>query len=112
MYLPRVPISGSTAIANITGAVGSSITITTAAPHNLISGQRVRITGVTGDLAANGDFTIAVVPPVAPATQSTSFTLNTCVTTPNCSTSNSAAYTGGGNYLPFITSNPEEAEGE
>lgn len=109
MDLPRLPEVAGTAISNVTGGVGSTITVTTASPHGLSTNQRVRISGVTGDLAANGDFSITV-PPANPPGSATTFTLATCLTTPNCSTLNSAAYTGGGSYTTFSSSNPKEGE--
>jgi|HubBroStandDraft_6_1064221.scaffolds.fasta_scaffold176704_2 hypothetical protein len=46
----------------ITGASNASpIQITTAANHNYVSGARVAITGVGGNLAANGTFAVEVV---------------------------------------------------
>jgi len=54
----------------VAGASNTSpITITTAAPNSLETGEQVTITGVQGNTAANGTFTITVV-------NSTTFTLN------------------------------------
>jgi hypothetical protein len=48
-------------VINITGAsAGSPIVITTASPHNLQTGVQVTISGVLGNTAANGTFTITV----------------------------------------------------
>jgi hypothetical protein len=64
-------------IANNGVAVGSlnaatnatPIAVTFTAPHNLVTGQIVNITGVTGNTAANGKFTVTV-------TSTTQATLN------------------------------------
>lgn len=59
----------------------SPIQITTTTTHGLTTGQQVIISGVTGNLAANGTFQITV-------NNTTQFTLN--------STTGNGAYTGGG----------------
>jgi uncharacterized delta-60 repeat protein len=64
-----VPVAGG----SISGATnGTPITIQTATPHGLISGELVTISGVGGDTAANGIWTITVV-------DSTHFILNNSV---------------------------------
>ena len=62
-------LPGATAIP-ITGASNTSpVTITTASPNGLQTGAQIGISGVQGNNAANGTFTITVLNP-------TSFTLN------------------------------------
>jgi len=52
---------GITAVVSVTGASNASpINITTSAPHGLVTGQIVTITGVTGNTAANGTWPIIV----------------------------------------------------
>ncbi len=75
--------------ADITGTVvGASnpgvITITTAAAHGLATADQVTITGVTGNTAANGTFTIVV-------TGLTTFTLD--------GSAGNGAYAGGGAFV-------------
>ena len=65
----------------------SPISVGTAAAHGLVTGQQVSITGVEGDTAANGTWTVTVA-------DSTHFTLN--------GSTGNATYTGGGT----VTSNP------
>lgn len=81
-------MSLSYTISNTTGAGVSPIVVTTTTTHALFTGQQVDISGVLGNLAANGRFQITVI-------NTTSFSLNT-------STGN-GSYTGGGlvNTTPF-----------
>lgn len=73
---------GLAQIANISGATNASpIVISTTTSHNLASGDKVEISGVLGNTAANGAWNVTVL-------NSTSFSLNT-------STGN-GAYTSGG----------------
>ena len=44
----------------VTGATGTPIVITTSTPHGLAEGDQVTISGVQGNTAANGAFTISV----------------------------------------------------
>lgn len=62
--------SAAAASGNITSATTATpIVITTAAAHGLATGQQVAITGVNGNVAANGIWTVTVVSP-------TEFSLN------------------------------------
>lgn len=66
----------------VTGATNASpIVITTGQPHGFSSGNSVRIAGVTGNTAANGDRTVTVL-------SSTTFSLN--------GSAGNGTYTGGG----------------
>jgi hypothetical protein len=64
-YVP----SGFDSWTKITGSgisaasTSSPISITTDTPHGLITGARVRVSGVQGNTAANGDFTVTVTGP-------------------------------------------------
>jgi hypothetical protein len=80
----------------VTGATNASpIAITTSTPHGLATGERVAITGVQGNTAAN---TTATKPSwTITRTGATTFTLDT-------STGN-GAYTGGGTVTPLTTVN-------
>lgn len=78
MDLPQT-LDRTTGITNATNA--TPIVITSASNHGLATTDRVRITGVTGNTAANGDFTITVIDP-------TRFSLN--------GSAGNGAYTGGG----------------
>jgi hypothetical protein len=84
---------GPLTVTNATNA--SPIAITTSAPHGLATGERVAITGVQGNTAAN---TTATKPSwTITRTGATTFTLDT-------STGN-GAYTGGGTVTPLTTVN-------
>lgn len=91
MDLPQV-LSGSTAIAvgNMTGA-GVGPIVVTSPGHGLSAGEnpQVRITGATGNTAANGDFSVTLVDPDGggPLTNADGFSLNGTV--------GNGAYTGG-----------------
>jgi hypothetical protein len=70
--LPGIVVSSSISTSNIpvsSASNASPIRITTSIAHGLFTGARVNISGVTGNGAANGDWTISVV-------DSTRFTLN------------------------------------
>ena len=83
-----VPVSQVT----ITGAsYAAPIAITTASPHGYQTGQQVTITGVAGNTAANGTFTITVTSP-------TSFTLNGSV--------GNSTWTSGGTATGQLSGNP------
>jgi hypothetical protein len=83
-----VPLMANT----ITGASNTSpITITTASPHGYVSGAQVAISGVGGNTAANGTFTIAVTSP-------TTFTL--------AGSAGNAAWTTGGTAVASLSGNP------
>ena len=72
------------AVANLTvtaASVANPIVITTSAAHGLSTGRRVRISDVTGNTAANGDWTITVL-------SATTFSLNVSF--------GNAAYVSGG----------------
>jgi len=75
-------------VSNTTGAGVSPIVITTTTTHALFTGQQVTISGVLGNLAANGTFQITV-------TSTTTFSLN--------GSTGNGSYTGGGviNTTPF-----------
>lgn len=71
--------------ATITDATNASpIEIETSAPHGLTTGDRVRVQGVTGNIAANGDWTIIV-------TAADTFTIN--------GSTGDGAYVSGGEAL-------------
>ena len=83
--VPLLPIS-------ITAASNTSpITITTAQPHGYVSGAPVSISGVGGNTAANGTFTITV-------TGANMFTL--------ASSTGNGAYTSGGTAVVSLSGNP------
>ncbi len=72
----------------ITGATNAGpIVITTSTTHGLATGAKVQISGVAGNTAANGTFTITVV-------DTTHFSLN--------GSTGNAAYTGGGTWTPLF----------
>lgn len=68
-------------VSNTTGAAVSPIVVTTTSTHALFTGQQVNISGVLGNLAANGTFQITVL-------STTTFSLN--------GTTGNGSYTGGG----------------
>ena len=85
VFVPLLPIS-------ITAASNTSpITITTAQPHGYVSGAPVSISGVGGNTAANGTFTITV-------TGANMFTL--------ASSTGNGAYTSGGAAVVSLSGNP------
>ncbi len=93
-WLTAMPGDLGTAITgktlNVAGASQTTpITITTTAPHGLRTGMQVNISGVLGNTAANGDFTVGV-------TSATAFTLN--------GSAGNAAWTGGGSVVAVSTS--------
>lgn len=100
MDLPRTA-EASVGIADVTN--GSPIVITSVGAHGLNNDDQVKISGVTGTNAANGSFTITVIPPVAPATVSTQFSLD--------GTTGDGNYTGGGTWQKISGLQPDE-EGE
>lgn len=101
MDVPRQPTSPSQTITN---AAGSPIVITTAAAHGFTNGDRVRVSGVTGNTNANGDFTVTGV------TTTTTFTLSQCLTAPGCGVASNGTYTGGGGAFGYHTSNPDKGK--
>jgi hypothetical protein len=94
MDLPQT-LEGSSAITDVTGAGVSPIVITSN-NHGLKNGDRVRIGGVMGNAAANGDFTVTVV-------NANQFSLD--------STIGNGDYTGGGTWSRIEGLQPG-AEGE
>ena len=58
--LPYDPVYGNK-LGTITGATNASPIVITSNNHGLVNGDRVTITGVTGNTAANGTFTILVL---------------------------------------------------
>ena len=84
-------IPPSTLVASVIAATNASpIAITTGAPHGLSTGDKVFLTGVTGNTAANGVWIITV-------TGGSNFTLN--------GSAGNGAYAGGGSvYLPTLAS--------
>ncbi len=88
--LPSVSVTGAsnTAAVSQTGVVNPApIEITTASAHGLQTGMQVSITGVLGNTAANGRFTVTVM-------GATTFTLN--------GSGGSGNWTGGGTIVPNI----------
>jgi hypothetical protein len=76
---------------DVTGATNASpIVITTAEPHGYQSGMQVSISGVAGNTAANGTFTITVI-------DSTSFSLN--------GSTGNGAWTSGGSVIGILSGN-------
>ena len=56
-----IPLTPETAPVAVTGATNTApIIITSAANHELFTGQQVSVTDVTGNTAANGNFTVTV----------------------------------------------------
>ena len=72
---------GAAAAATITGATNASPIVVTSAAHGLVTGSQVTITGVTGNTAANGIWTVTVV-------DANRFSLN--------ASTGSGSYSGGG----------------
>jgi hypothetical protein len=80
---------GITKIGTVSGATNASpIVITTAASHNLVTGNTVQIYDVLGNTAANGKFVVTVTGP-------TTFSLN--------GSTGNAAYTSGGTVAQWQT---------
>ena len=78
-----------TSAIGVTGATNAApIVVTTAAPHGLATGMQATITGVNGNTAANGPFTITVTSPSA-------FALN--------GSTGNGIWTGGGVVVADIT---------
>jgi len=76
---------------DVTGATNASpIVITTAEPHGYQSGMQVSISGVAGNTAANGTFTITVI-------DSTSFSLN--------GSTGNGAWTSGDSVIGILSGN-------
>ena len=76
---------------DVTGATNASpIVITTAEPYGYQSGMQVSISGVAGNTAANGTFTITVI-------DSTSFSLN--------GSTGNGAWTSGGSVIGILSGN-------
>jgi hypothetical protein len=85
------PPFGYLASGNILNATNASpIVITVSGTPNLVNGQTVSITGVTGNTAANGTWVIGAVTPNAGPPATTTFTLT--------GSTGNATYTGGGNW--------------
>src|SRR5579864_4084150 len=75
-------VNGTTPILTVTAAsFANPIQITTSTPHGLQTNQQVGVTGVLGNTAANGGWTVTVI-------NATNFQLNGAV--------GNAAYTSGG----------------
>jgi hypothetical protein len=87
MDLPTT-LTGQRGITDATNATPVAIK---SVGHGLLSGDRVQVAGVTGNLAANGVWTVTV-------TDADTFTLNGSVGT--------GVYTGGGTWQRIVTTNP------
>lgn len=72
----------------VSDASGSPILLTLTAPHSYTTGEEVMVSGVTGNLAANGTFTITVPSTADPSYNALHLELN--------STTSSGSYEGGG----------------
>jgi hypothetical protein len=86
--------AGQLTLTSVTNA--TPIVVTTAAPHGLATGAEVFVTGVSGNTAANGDFTITVPPGAGPnpSPSPNTFTLN--------GSAGNGAWTGGGVAVPNL----------
>ncbi|MDQ3555120.1 MAG: hypothetical protein M3395_12065, partial [Chloroflexota bacterium] len=73
---------------NVTAATNASPIVITGSPHGLTTGDRVRVAGVKGNTAANGTFTVTVIPAPNPSNPSTQFALD--------GSAGNGDYTGGG----------------
>ncbi len=99
---PTLPVSGTiTGASNVSGTITgasntSPITITAPSTAGLSNGDLVTVTGVTGNAAANGNFTIQNL-------NSTSFQLK--------GSTGNGAYTGGGTWFAGITVNTSSTTG-
>ena len=83
----------SLATRTVTGATNATpIVVTTSAAHGMIPGNRVEITGVGGNTAANGTFVVTAVG------STTTFSLGD--TTDGTSVAGNGAYTSGGTVTP------------
>ncbi len=94
MDIPRIPEGTVDTIQTVTP--GTPIQITTSSAHGLSSGDEVQITNVTGTTGANGVHAITVI-------NSTTFSLN--------GTSDTNAWTGGGDWQEVIGMNPQRHPG-
>ncbi|HFD39970.1 MAG TPA: hypothetical protein ENJ31_09045, partial [Anaerolineae bacterium] len=94
MDQPLLPVGSPAGISNV--IPGTPIRIDTGSAHNLSTGNKVEIQGVTGTTGANGVHVITVV-------SSTQFDLN--------GTSDSNPYTGGGTWQKVVGMNPTSKPG-
>ncbi len=94
MDLPTVPMGTPQVITFVTP--GTPVTINTGSSHNLVDGDPVAISGVTGTTGANGVFNID-------ALSSTSFRLR--------GSSDATAWTGGGTWEAVAGLNPRNKPG-
>ncbi len=105
MDLP-VSLEGVVAVGNVSSlSTAPGQIIVTSVGHGINNGQRVRVTGVTGNTAANGEFTITATDPDGngPLTSSDGFILDGAV--PN------GEYAGGGSYQQLVGLSPREKPG-
>jgi hypothetical protein len=75
----------------VTGAVNRTFIDITANKHGLVTGNKVRVSGVLGNTGANGDFTVTVI-------SENVFRLDNAVS--------SGTYTSGGNWIPLVGNAP------
>ena len=75
----------------VTGAVNRTFIDITANKHGLVTGSKVRVSGVLGNTGANGDFTVTVI-------SENVFRLNNAVS--------SGTYTSGGDWIPLVGNSP------
>lgn len=75
----------------VTGAVNRTFIDITSNKHGLVTGSRVRVSGVLGNTGANGDFTVTVI-------SDNVFRLDNAVS--------SGTYTSGGSWVPLIGNAP------
>lgn len=90
-----LPVSLESAVA-ITNATNATPIVITSAGHGLINGNQVRITGVLGNTAANGDFFITRI-------DANNFSLN--------GSSGNGNYAGGGTWRGLTSLSPREKPG-
>lgn len=75
----------------VTGTVNRTFIDITSDNHGLVTGSKVRVSGVLGNTGANGDFTVTVI-------SENVFRLNNAVS--------SGTYTSGGNWISLVGNSP------
>ena len=106
MDIPRLPASTPLTVTNASNANPIIVTLSSPFPLNFsdfFPTRRVRISGVTGNTAANGDFRFNCVD-----TSCTMLQLTVCYTSPGCTVTGNGDYLGGGTVVSFDTPHPRE----
>ncbi len=99
-----LPVSLESAVA-VTNASNTTPIVITSASHGMSNNQRVRITGATGNTAANGEWQITLTDPDAggPLTTADGFTL--------IGSAGNGVYGGGGVWQLLVDLNPNPSPG-